>query len=153
MQMRVRHDLYAESVPPNSLGFAAQPRTPGRQANEFLRHRRYTQRAAKYHLILAIEHRSVEIMPQSLSQVYLHIIFSTKGRLPFLNDAKLRADLHGYMQGICKNQECPSLRIGGVEDHAHVLCCLGRSISIADLVRELKRDSSKWIKEQCPELQ
>ncbi|CAN5270711.1 hypothetical protein BH10PLA2_BH10PLA2_22370 [soil metagenome] len=54
--------------------------------------------------------------------------------------------MHNYFGGICNNVECPVLRVGGVADHVHVLCCFGRKISVADLIQELKRESSKWIK-------
>jgi len=54
--------------------------------------------------------------------------------------------MHEYLGGICRELDCPAIRIGGVEDHVHVLCRLGRSIRIADLLRNLKRDSSKWAK-------
>ena len=85
-------------------------------------------------------------MSQSLSQVYLHIVFSTKNRRPFLRDEKSRHDAFAYLAGICHNLKCPSLIVGGVEDHAHILCRLGKAIDIVTLLRELKRDSSKWIK-------
>lgn len=54
--------------------------------------------------------------------------------------------MHAYLAGTCRNQDCPSLIVGGVEDHVHILCSLGRQTTVADLVRELKRESSKWIK-------
>ena len=91
-------------------------------------------------------------MPQSLAQVYRHLVFSTKNREPFLRDRTLRDRLHGYLVGTCANLDCPSLRIGGVEDHVHILCRFGRTITIADLHRELKRESSKWMKEQSTAL-
>ena len=91
-------------------------------------------------------------MPQSLSQIYLHITYSTKTRQPFLSDAQLREKTHAYIAGTCKNQHSPSLLVGGVADHVHVLCRLSRNLSVADLVRELKRDSSKWLKHQSPRL-
>jgi hypothetical protein len=56
-------------------------------------------------------------MPQSLAQIYIHIIFSTKNRTPFLKERQLRDGLHAYMAGICKNLDCPALIVGGVEDH------------------------------------
>jgi REP element-mobilizing transposase RayT len=87
-------------------------------------------------------------MPQSLAQVYLHIVFSTKNREPLLTDLVLQREMHAYLGGTCKNLDCPPLQIGGVEDHVHILCRMGRQISIADLVRELKRGSSKWINEK-----
>ena len=87
-------------------------------------------------------------MPQSLAKVYLHLVFSTKKRLPFLNESSLREGTHAYLAGACRQLDSPSLLIGGVADHVHILCALGRQITIADLIRELKRESSKWIKEQ-----
>jgi putative transposase len=87
------------------------------------------------------------IMPQSLVQIYAHIVFSTKNRQPLLRDRDFRAQTHAYLAGICKNLDCPALIIGGVEDHVHILCRFGKTIEIATLLRELKRDSSKWIKE------
>ena len=86
-------------------------------------------------------------MSQSLVQIYLHIVFSTKNRQPFLRDKEFRARTRAYLAGICTNLDCPALIIGGVEDHLHLLCRFGKTIEVATLVRELKRDSSKWIKE------
>jgi REP element-mobilizing transposase RayT len=86
-------------------------------------------------------------MPQSLAQIYVHLIFSTKEREPLLLDGAFRRQTHTYLAGICKQQDSPAVVIGGVADHLHILCRLGRTIDIATLVREIKRDSSKWIKE------
>jgi len=91
-------------------------------------------------------------MPQSLAQIYLHLIWSTKDRKPWLKDRELRRRLHAYMTGICANLDCPSLQIGGIEDHVHVLGRFGRGISVADLIRDLKRASTKWVKENAPKL-
>jgi putative transposase len=91
-------------------------------------------------------------MPQSLAQIYLHLVFSTKVRRPFLVDRELRDGLHAYMAGICRNLDSPSIRIGGTADHVHVLCYLSRTHTVAETIRDLKRDSSKWIKEQASEL-
>ncbi|MBZ5537981.1 MAG: transposase [Acidobacteriia bacterium] len=87
-------------------------------------------------------------MPQSLSAVYIHLVFSTKERWPFLKDKSLRAALYAYLGGISKTLDCPPIQIGGIQDHAHVLARLGRTISQADWVKELKRVSSLWLKEQ-----
>lgn len=92
-------------------------------------------------------------MPHSLAEIYLHIVFATKGRFPFLRDPDLRAATHAYLAGACTNLGCPALRIGGVEDHVHIACRLSRSMSVADLVRELKRQSSKWLKARDPSLE
>ena len=91
-------------------------------------------------------------MPQSLSHIYLHVTFSTKDRRPFLRDKKHREPLHAYLAGGCRNQSSPSLLVGGLEDHVHVLCRLSKTLSVADLVRELKRESSKRVKELSPHL-
>jgi REP element-mobilizing transposase RayT len=91
-------------------------------------------------------------MPQSLVQIYVHLVFSTKDRRPFLRDTTLRGRLHAYLIGICQNQQCPPIRIGGVEDHVHILCRLSKTLDVSTLIRELKRDSSKWIKEEYPQL-
>ena len=55
-------------------------------------------------------------MPQSLAQLYLHFVFSTKDRKPFLRQKDLRDEMHKYVGGICRNLESPSLIVGGVED-------------------------------------
>jgi len=91
-------------------------------------------------------------MPQSLVEIYLHIVFSTKDRQPFLGDKSFRVRAHAYLLGICNNQDCPSLRVGGVDDHVHILCRLSKTLDIATLIREIKRDSSKWIKDENPAL-
>lgn len=85
-------------------------------------------------------------MAQSLAQIYVHIVFSTKERHPFLRDRELREEMHCYLIGICGRQGSPSVAVGGVEDHVHLLCRLSPTLAVADLVRELKRDSSKWVK-------
>jgi putative transposase len=89
---------------------------------------------------------------QSLSQIYLHIVFSTKNRAPFLKDKAFRERVHGFLAGICKNKECPALIIGGVEDHVHILCRFSKNIALKDFLRDLKRDSSAWIKVENLEL-
>jgi len=78
--------------------------------------------------------------------------FSTKDRQSFLQDPGLRDELHKNLGGTCNRLECPVLRVGGVADHVHILCQLGRTIAIADLVKELKRDSSQWVKPKSPHL-
>ena len=48
--------------------------------------------------------------------------------------------------------ECPALKVGGIEDHVHVACRLSRKIAAAELVKRLKKESSKWVKAQDPSL-
>ena len=90
-------------------------------------------------------------MPQSLSAVYVHLVFSTKDRRPFLRDKSARTALHAYLGGVSKSLECPPLLVGGVEDHVHLLCRFGRTITQAEWVKELKRVSNVWLKDQGPD--
>ena len=75
-------------------------------------------------------------MPQSLSAVYVHLVFSTKERRPFLRDVAFREALHHYMGGVSKTLSCQPVLVGGVEDHVHVLARLGRSIAQSDCAIE-----------------
>ncbi len=90
-------------------------------------------------------------MSQSLSQIYLHLVFSTKDRWPFLKTEQLRTEMFSYLAGTCRNLDSPALQVGGMPDHIHILCRLAKTITIADLVRELKRESSKWAKGHDPQ--
>jgi REP element-mobilizing transposase RayT len=85
-------------------------------------------------------------MPQSLAQIYLQLIFSTKGREPFVADDGIRKEMHAYLASIMKEYDSPALIIGGTADHVHLLCMLSRTETIAKIVGEAKRSSSKWIK-------
>lgn len=87
-------------------------------------------------------------MPQSLSAVFVHVVFSTKDRQPFLRSPVIRAEMHAYLGGVSAKLDCPPLLVGGTEDHVHALCRLGRTITQADYVKELKRVSSVWVKER-----
>jgi putative transposase len=85
-------------------------------------------------------------MSQSLAQIYLHLVFSTKDRQPYLAGKGLQAEVHSYLGVACRELKCPTLAVGGIEDHVHILCTLARTISVAELIRDLKRESSKWLK-------
>ena len=87
-------------------------------------------------------------MPQSLANVLLHIVFSTKNRAPFLQDPRIREEMNAYMVGTLAAIECPSLIVRTVADHLHCLCQLSRTKSIAKLVEEMKVESSSWVKRQ-----
>jgi REP element-mobilizing transposase RayT len=92
-------------------------------------------------------------MPQSLAKILVHTVFSTKDRRPFLRDKPLREELHRYLGGILTNLDCQPLIIGGVEDHVHILTTLSRTGTAADMVKEVKRGSSIWLKTKGPGLQ
>jgi REP element-mobilizing transposase RayT len=93
------------------------------------------------------------VMPQSLGKILVHIIFSTKARRPCLREPALRAELHHYLGGILQQRDCQPLIVGGVEDHVHLLTALSRTCTAAELVKELKRGSSLWIKTKGAALQ
>ena len=91
-------------------------------------------------------------MPQSLSKVYVHLIFSTKCREPLLVSS-VRGHLYAYLATVLKNQDCPALKIGGTLDHVHSLFRLSKNLALAEVVEEVKTSSSKWIKTQDRALQ
>jgi len=84
-------------------------------------------------------------MPQSLSKVILHIIFSTKNREPWL-EANVRPRMHAYLATICRDLGAEFAHAGGVADHVHVVTTLPRTLSQAQLIEQIKKTSSKWIK-------
>jgi REP element-mobilizing transposase RayT len=84
-------------------------------------------------------------MPQSLSSILIHLIFSTRNREPFITPA-IESELFPYVGKILRGLKSPSLAINGTGDHIHVLFALGRVVTVAELVEEVKTNSSKWIK-------
>lgn len=91
-------------------------------------------------------------MPQSLSKILVHTVFSTKHRQPCFRDEGLRSELHHYIGGILNTLKCGPIVVGGVEDHVHILSQLARTCEPAAMVKEVKRVSSLWIKDQASEL-
>jgi putative transposase len=84
-------------------------------------------------------------MPQSLSSILIHLVFSTKNLEPFITPA-IETELQPYIARIFRELKSPSLAIDGTADHLHILFSLARIITIADLVEEVKTNSSKSIK-------
>lgn len=84
-------------------------------------------------------------MAQSLSELLVHLIFSTKDREPFLQES-IRAGLHAYLATTIRSLEAECYRVGGTEDHVHLAVRLPRTITVAKLVETAKTSSSKWIK-------
>jgi REP element-mobilizing transposase RayT len=84
-------------------------------------------------------------MPQSLSKLIVHIIFSTKDREPWL-DSKVRPRMHAYLATICRDVGTEFVHVGGVADHVHIVTMLPRTLSQAQLIEQIKKTSSKWIK-------
>jgi len=85
-------------------------------------------------------------MGSRLCRHLVHIVFSTKDRQPFITGA-VAPRLHAYLGGIARNRDCTAIAVGGVEDHVHLLIALHPTIALADIVRDLKANSSKWIHE------
>jgi REP element-mobilizing transposase RayT len=90
-------------------------------------------------------------MAQSLSRILVHVIFSTKHRVPVLTP-DLRRELHPYLAVVLQDNDCPALRVGGVEDHVHLFFGLSRTLPVAKVVEIVKTSSSKWIKTKGSDL-
>lgn len=88
-------------------------------------------------------------MPQSLANILVHLVFSTKDRTPFLT-SEIREELFPYLGGLFRNIDCPVLPIGGVEDHVHILFRMSRTMTLAQVVEKAKSSTSKWLKTKGP---
>ena len=84
-------------------------------------------------------------MAQSLSSILVHLVFSTKKREPFIT-SEIESELHAYLSVVFRECKSPSLLIGGTKDHIHAIFALSRTTSLADVVEEIKKSSSKWMK-------
>ena len=89
-------------------------------------------------------------MGQSLAKLVVHLIFSTKDRLPVLTPA-IREELNAYMVGVLRELESPALLVNSVADHVHILVMLSKNVALAKAVEEVKKSSSKWVKTQGAE--
>jgi len=86
-------------------------------------------------------------MPQSLVKMLVHVVFSTKNRVNLIT-SEIEEGLFGYMHGIVENNKSKLILANGTMNHVHLLISLGKVISISELVGDIKRDSSVWIKTQ-----
>ena len=84
-------------------------------------------------------------MGQSLVKNYIHIVFSTKHRVPIIHPP-YSLELYSYLGGVCNYLESHVIKVGGYHDHVHILCMLSKKIALAKLLEELKSHSSKWMK-------
>ena len=82
----------------------------------------------------------------SKTKLLIHIVFATEHRFPYIPQ-EFKRDLYNYIFGILKNKDCYTYRINGMTDHVHILIDLNPTIALADLVRDVKRSSSLWMKE------
>lgn len=89
-------------------------------------------------------------MSQSLSKIYIHATFGTRGRFPWIND-KIAPKLHAYIASILKENGSPAVIINSVPDHIHVLFRMSKTVTISQLLEDMKKSSSVWMKAQSPE--
>ena len=75
-------------------------------------------------------------MPQSLSRILIHTIFSTKNRESVFTESAFRHEMHAFVGGVAKTLKCFPIEIGGTADHIHILSTLDRSVCVADFVKE-----------------
>jgi putative transposase len=94
----------------------------------------------------------IQIMTQSLSKMYVHIVFHTKYNQPFILP-EIENELYAYIGGIIKANQSIPIKIGGVSDHIHILAAMSKNISLAKFVEEIKRNTSRWIKTKGKEYQ
>lgn len=85
-------------------------------------------------------------MPQSLVKIIVHVVFSTKERIRIITP-EIEPRLFGYISGIIENNGGKMIIAGGDADHIHILISIGR-VDIAELIGDVKRESSKWMKQQ-----
>lgn len=85
-------------------------------------------------------------MAQTLTSLLIHVIFSTKHREPVITPESEPA-LLAYIGGICRSNKSPLLAAGTADDHVHLLVSLSKTIALADLMLQVKRDSSRWAKD------
>ena len=86
-------------------------------------------------------------MPQSLFKILVHIVFSTKNRADLIMP-EIENALFGYIHGIVENNGSKLIAAGGTTNHIHLLVSLGKKVDIPELIGDIKRDSSSWIKQQ-----
>ena len=87
----------------------------------------------------------VACMPQSLSSILVHLVFSTKNREPYITP-EIESELHAYLAAVFRECHSPALTINGTSNHVHALFTLSRTVTIAELIEEVKKRSSKWAK-------
>jgi putative transposase len=91
-------------------------------------------------------------MAQTLTSCLIHFIFSTKNRTPIIMP-EVEPDLFAYIGGITRALESPLLAANGTADHVHLLISMDKKMSMSDLMENVKKDSSKWIKDRGREFE
>ncbi len=91
-------------------------------------------------------------MAHTYASQLLHCVFSTKNRAPLIT-LDWQADLHAYLGGIARENQCKAIEIGGVADHVHILLSLPSTLAIAKAMQLIKGGSSLWVHETFPRVQ
>ncbi|MCK5862235.1 MAG: IS200/IS605 family transposase [Candidatus Hydrogenedentes bacterium] len=93
-------------------------------------------------------------MSSTYLNLHYHIIFGTKNRRPYIDD-KFRGRIHAYLGGTLKKLGCVPQKIGGTQDHVHILTGLKATHCLSDVMRELKKNTSIWVHKEIgiPEFQ
>lgn len=86
-------------------------------------------------------------MPQSLVKILIHVVFSTKNRADLIVP-EVESGLFAYIHGIVENNNSKLIIANGTTNHIHLLISLGKTMNVSQLIGDIKRDSSKWIKSQ-----
>jgi REP element-mobilizing transposase RayT len=89
-------------------------------------------------------------MAHTFTNLLIHAVFSTSGRGPLLDDT-IRPDVHAYIGGILREMRAVPIAIGGTNDHVHLLTRLPANLAVADCMRVVKTNSSRWLKERWPQ--
>jgi len=86
-------------------------------------------------------------MPQSLAFIYAHLVFSTKNRVDYLKNKEVKDKLFAYIGSILRNNDSTPMVVGGTANHVHILCSISKNHPLSAVIREIKRSSSKWVKD------
>jgi REP element-mobilizing transposase RayT len=89
-------------------------------------------------------------MAHTFTTLHTHVIFSTKDRAPFLDEA-IRARVFAYLGGIVRELGGAAVRVNGVSDHVHMLLQLPSEVALAECLRVVKTNSSRWVHETWPD--
>jgi REP element-mobilizing transposase RayT len=87
------------------------------------------------------------LMASTLTNVLIHFVFSTKRRDDLIR-LECETDLKAYVGGLCRTRDSPLLAMGGTANHVHMVIALHKTISVSDLMRDVKRESCLWLKER-----
>lgn len=91
-------------------------------------------------------------MAQTLTSLYVHVIFSTKNRTNLILP-EIEKELFAYIGGILNNNESKLLSANGTQNHIHLLISISKNIGLSKVIGDIKRDSSKWLKTKHRDLQ